>query len=206
MVAPAVECHWKPGKPLPEQPSPLQPRRQRECRAGGAPKRARAEDGDGRGGRGHPPGDHLGVRGTGGMGSAERRRRARSRGRSEARCSDSVLPSREFRQVEEIRLEGAQDRQHHLCLARRADGCFPSMCSAGWRERLAFRPRELAQERRDGIFIHLSERTRQRLYTHRLRRLTAVSLCSGASSHQRLPLNQHPDAPLTITMAPFVSG
>ncbi|MDH7571897.1 MAG: L,D-transpeptidase, partial [Armatimonadota bacterium] len=60
---------------------------------------------------------------------------------------------------------------------------------------LAFRPAELAGEEADGIYIHLSRVSRQRLYVQEGGQLTMVFLCSGASTGQILPGHQHPDDP-----------
>ncbi|NLC58286.1 MAG: L,D-transpeptidase family protein [Armatimonadetes bacterium] len=60
---------------------------------------------------------------------------------------------------------------------------------------LSFRPRELADQREDGIYVHLSQPERQRLYVQEGGRLTMVFLCSGASTRRRLPPTQHPDDP-----------
>ncbi|MBI3945439.1 MAG: L,D-transpeptidase family protein [Armatimonadetes bacterium] len=60
---------------------------------------------------------------------------------------------------------------------------------------LSFRPKELADDRRDGIFVHLSEPKRQRIYVQERGQLTMMLLCSGASTSALLPPNQHPDAP-----------
>lgn len=60
---------------------------------------------------------------------------------------------------------------------------------------LSFRPKELANEWRDGLFIHLSDPKRQRLYVQEGGQITMVMLCSGSSTGQLLPPHLHPDAP-----------
>ncbi len=60
---------------------------------------------------------------------------------------------------------------------------------------LRFRPRQLANRRDDGIYVHLSQPDRQRLYVQEGGVLTMVALCSGSSTRRLLPPNQHPDDP-----------
>lgn len=194
MVAPAVECHWKPGKPLPEQPLTAPATAPAGSAAPAVLPNVLALKTE----------TDEAVEGT----------RLEITWESEAQVAWVRLSA----VAERARVGGARRGVQTVPIARvpaaskryawkvpwidnitfvlRAEPMDASLNVLGRVERtLAFRPRELAQERRDGIFIHLSERTRQRLYTQAGGRLTAVYLCSGASSHQRLPLNQHPDAP-----------
>jgi hypothetical protein len=194
MVGPAVECHWKPGMPLPEQILVSQATAPPD---GAAPavlpdllalKTETAEAVEG---------TPLEITWESGPQVAWVRlsvvaERARLGG---ARRGVQTLP---------IARAPAARKRHawsvpwidNIAFVLRAEPMDASFKVLGRVETtLSFRPRELAEETRDGIFIHLSERTRQRLYTQAGGRLTAVYLCSGASSHQRLPLNQHPDAP-----------
>jgi len=48
---------------------------------------------------------------------------------------------------------------------------------------LLFRPRELADETRDAIYVDLSNRSRQRLYRQKDGELVQVAICSGSSTN-----------------------
>lgn len=84
----------------------------------------------------------------------------------------------------------------NITFVLRAEALSASARVLGRAERVvSFRPRELANERQDGIYVHLSRPGRQRLYVQEGGRLTMVFLCSGSSTRHLLPANQHPDAP-----------